>query len=98
MIEIKTYEDVEALFRALGWGCKCCGRLNSASWHEASGDTYCRGCKTHMQAELPGVHFTEYPRGPRTAQFADEPDGQGFEVAAHQRQEHERIYGFVPAY
>lgn len=98
MIELKTYEDVEALYLALGWGCKCCGRLNSASWHQCGGDTYCGGCKRHMQDELGGLKFTEYEHGPRTVEIIPDETGQGFEVAAHQRMEHERIYGFLPSY
>lgn len=106
--ELRTYEDVEACYLALGWGCKCCGRLNSASWwkDDKGGDTYCGGCEHHIRTgpvaepfkDEPRATFTQYPRGTRTAEFSYDADSQGFEVAAHLRQEHERIYGYLPRY
>ncbi len=95
---IKTYQDVQALYLAIGWGCKCCGRLNSAEWHESSGDTYCAGCKNHIKAELPDAQFTQYPQGTCLVVIQEDPDSQGFDVAANMRQEHERVYGYLPDY
>jgi hypothetical protein len=97
--ECKTYQDVTALYLAIGWGCKCCGRLNTLKWYECSGDTYCRGCARHIAAEVEDVEFTEYPDGELTIKVEPADDNsQGFTVAEFARREHERIYGHLPSY
>ena len=96
--ECKTYQDVTALYLAIGWGCKFCGRLNTVAWYQCSGDTYCQGCKNYMLREQPDLKFMQYPRGKQTIQVQPDPDSQGFEVAAQQRMEFEKVHGFLPNY
>lgn len=96
--ECKTYQDVTALYLALGFGCKSCGRLNSISWNECSGDTYCQGCKNMMLSEQPKLKFTEYPHGPLNIEVKYDARSEGFAQAAYQRMDFERIYGYLPNY
>lgn len=97
-LNLHTHEDIEEANAAEGWGCKCCGKLSSASWWTCEhGDIYCLGCKRHMASEL-RIRFVAFPTRAasgrtRTVVRAYDPTSQGFEVAAWQRQEHERIYG-----
>ena len=95
--QVITYLDVQNMYLELGWGCKCCGRLNSVAWYQCEGDTYCQGCKNHIAAEVLDAKFEQYPDGPQTY-FPIKTTEQGFEVAAHYRLEHERIYGYLPSY
>lgn len=96
---LRTYEDIAEANCAEGWGCKCCGKLHSASWWTCpAGDIYCTGCKDHMAGEL-RIKFTAFPTREesgltRTVERTYDENSQGFEVAAFQRQEHERIYGY----
>lgn len=95
---IRTYEDIEELNAAEGWGCKCCGKLSSPAWWTCpAGDIYCTGCKEQMRKEL-RIKFTAFPTRAasgltRTVVRVYDPTSQGFEVAAWQREEHKRIYG-----
>lgn len=70
MLELKTYEDHEAFYKAEGWGCKSCGELSSTDWFEISGDCYCARCTADMKAELGrSIKARKYPR----REFLQEP-------------------------
>lgn len=92
---IRTYNDIANFFAAKGWGCKQCGKLHSSSWWQCSGDTYCWTCKKLMNMELRGLVWHEYPQvdGDRGMQFDYDEASAGFDYAAWQRQEFERIFG-----
>lgn len=95
---IRTYEDIAELNATEGWGCKCCGKLHAAAWLTCkSGDIYCPRCAAGMRREL-RIDFVAFPTREesglkRTVERVYNPDSQGWEVAAFQRREHERIYG-----
>lgn len=94
----RTYEDIEEFYAAQGWGCKCCGKLSAPSWWTcAAGDIYCGDCKERMRTEL-RIKFAAFPTReasglPRTVVHIYDSTSQGFEVAAWQREEYQRIYG-----
>ena len=93
---LRTYEDVAELYAAEGWGCKMCGQLTSPEWWCCGGDIFCTRCKKALWRELrePSTRFpTRTETGlARTVTRAYNPDSQGFEVAAWQRKEYERLY------
>jgi len=98
-INFRTYEDIQELYCADGWGCKCCGKLFSPNWLQCEGDTYCDGCQAHMLTDMPELVFERYPTRAesglsRTVARVHNPDSDGFELAAFARREHERIYGY----
>lgn len=96
---LRTYEDIQEANCAEGWGCKCCGKLYSPAWWTCKdGDIYCTSCTDHMAKEL-RIEFAAFPTREesgleRTVERTYDPNSQGFEVAAFQRREHERIYGY----
>lgn len=97
MNDISTYEDMQAWMCANGWGCKSCGNLYSPEWNECSGDIYCQRCRAAMDAELNGLVWHQLPhtidyRATQSFPYAGD-DAFGFQYAAQQRKEHERIYG-----
>lgn len=97
---MRTYEDIEEMYAAIGWGCKCCGELSSPQWWQTSGDTYCKRCKKEMSAELGRLRWHRYPTRkasglPQTVIWKHDPSSQGFEYAAWSRAEYARIYSNV---
>ena len=95
---IATYEDVQDFFAAHGWGCKCCGSLDSDAWWQSSGDTYCTRCKKALWNEL-RVSSVKYPTRAEagvTAALARRwvfnPASEGHQYAAWTRAEYDRIH------
>lgn len=95
---MRTYEDIQELYAAIGWGCKLCGKLSSPAWWQCSGDTYCGRCKTDMSRELGRLKWHRYPTReasglPRTKVWEHNPSSDGFAYAAWTRAEYRRLYG-----
>lgn len=96
--DIRTYEDVEELHAAEGWGCKCCGWLSSDAWWQSSGDRYCTRCKKALWNEL-RVSSVKYPTrkeaGITAAPLvprAYNPASEGHAYAAWARADYDRIH------
>lgn len=92
----RTYEDIQELYAALGWGCKNCGQLSSPEWWQTSGDTYCKACKKEMTAELGRLRWHKYPTRkasglPQTVVYVFDPKSEGHAYAEWSRNEYARL-------